>query len=99
MHGQSCCFANINLLLFALLTAPSSLLKLGIFVIQKFCYHGNVMSGFSSLLFFPSRSFPFVFTNFFVKNLWRKFGFKSHIRSLINKFPSLYRGMEGEGAL
>ena len=43
MHVQSCCFAN-NLLLCLLFSLPSSLLKLSIVVIQKFCYHGNVTS-------------------------------------------------------
>ena len=42
-------FANLNLLLFC--CSPSALQKLPVVVIQKFCYHGNVMSHFSSLLF------------------------------------------------
>ena len=45
---QSCSFANLNLLLFH--CSPSPLQKLPAVVIQKFCYHGNVMSDFSSLL-------------------------------------------------
>ena len=52
MHVQSCYFANINLFLFLpfSLKSPSSLLKLPIAVIQKFCYHGKVTLHFSSLL-------------------------------------------------
>ena len=42
-------FANLNLVLFC--CSPSPLQKLSVVVIQKFCYHGNVMSHFSSLLF------------------------------------------------
>ena len=42
-------FANLNLLLFC--CSPSPLQKLPVVVIQKFCYHGNVTSHFSSLLF------------------------------------------------
>ena len=52
MHVQSCCFTNINLLLclpFSL-PSPSLLPKLSFVVIQKFCYHGNVTSHFTSLL-------------------------------------------------
>ena len=55
MHVQNCCFANLNLLskpiafLTFSLPSPSSLLKLPIVVIQKFWYHGNVTSHFSSL--------------------------------------------------
>ena len=51
MHVQNCCCANINLLLFLLfsLPSPSSLIKLPIVVIQKFCCHGNVTSHLSSL--------------------------------------------------
>ena len=52
MHVQSCCFTNINLLLclpFSL-PSPSLLPKLPFVVIQKFCYHGNVTSHFTSLL-------------------------------------------------
>ena len=52
MHVQSCCFDNVNLLLFLpfLLPSPSSLLKVPTVVIQKFCYHANVRSHFSYLL-------------------------------------------------
>ena len=54
MHVQSCCFTNINLSLFLPFSLPSpspSLLpKLPFVVIQKFCYHGNVTSHFTSLL-------------------------------------------------
>ena len=50
MHVQSCCFANLNLLLFSFsLPSPSSFLMLPSVVIQKFCFHGNVTSHFSSL--------------------------------------------------
>ena len=45
MHVQSCYFANLNLLLFCC----SPLQKLPVVVIQKFCFHGNVTSHFSSL--------------------------------------------------
>ena len=44
IHEQSCCFANV---MFSL-PSPSSLLKLLIVVVQKYCYHGNVTSNFSS---------------------------------------------------
>ena len=52
MHVQSCCFTNINLLLFLpfSLPSPSLLPKLLFVVIQKSCYHGNVTSYSSSLL-------------------------------------------------
>ena len=52
MHVQSCCVTNIDLLLFLpfSLPSPSLLPKLPFVVIQKFCYHGNVTSHFSSLL-------------------------------------------------
>ena len=53
MHVQSCCcccffFAHLNLLFIC--CSPSPLQKLPIVVIQKFCYHGNATSHFSSLL-------------------------------------------------
>ena len=52
MNVQSCCFTAINLLLFLPFSLPSTslLAKLPFVVIQKFCYHGNVTSHFSSLL-------------------------------------------------
>ena len=46
MHMQSCCFAYLNLCLFC--CSPLSLQKLPIVVIQKFYYHGNMMSQFTS---------------------------------------------------
>ena len=51
MYVQSCCFTDINLLLFLpfSLPSPSLLPKLPFVVIQKFCYHGNVTSHFSLL--------------------------------------------------
>ena len=52
MHVSSCCFTNINLLLFFLPFLLPSLLSLPnvpFVVIQKFCYHGNLTSHFSSL--------------------------------------------------
>ena len=51
MHVSSCCFPSINLLLFLpfLLLSTSFLPKLPFVVIQKFFYHGNVTSHFSSL--------------------------------------------------
>ena len=48
MHVQSCCFA-IAFSPFSLLLILSSV-KLPNVVIQKFCYHDNVTSHFSSLL-------------------------------------------------
>ena len=44
-------FCCVNLFAFSpfLLPSPSSLLKLPIVVIQKFCYYGNTTSHFSSL--------------------------------------------------
>ena len=50
MHVQSCCFANPIAFFPFSLPSPSFLLKLPIVVIQKFCYHGNMTSHFSSLL-------------------------------------------------
>ena len=53
MHVQSCCFANLNRLLFCHSRCRRHrrcLSSLNIVVIQKFCYHGNVTSHFSSLL-------------------------------------------------
>ena len=53
MHVQlcSCCFANLHPF-FLVFLLPSSLLllKLPLVAVQKLCYHGNVMSHFSSLL-------------------------------------------------
>ena len=46
MHMQSCCFAYLNLCLFC--CSPLSLQKLPIGVIQKFYYHGNMTSQFTS---------------------------------------------------
>ena len=48
MHMQSCSFANLNLLLFAVRRRRCK--KLPIVVIDKFCYHGNVTSYLSTLL-------------------------------------------------
>ena len=52
MHKKSCCFANINLLLFCRSRCChcQSCLTSVFFVIQKFCYCGSVMPHFSSLL-------------------------------------------------
>ena len=50
MQVQSCCFANINLFFFAVAVAVIVAKVPAIVVIQKFCYHGNRMSHFSSLL-------------------------------------------------
>ena len=47
MQVQRCFFANVNLLFFC--CSPSPLQKRLIVVIQKFSYHGNVTSHFSSL--------------------------------------------------
>ena len=46
---ENCYFAYINLLLFCRTRclSPSSLPKLLIVVIQKFCFHGNLTSHFS----------------------------------------------------
>ena len=46
MHVQSCCFAYLNLCLFC--CSPWSLQKLPILVVQKFYYHGNKTSQFTS---------------------------------------------------
>ena len=48
MLVQSCSFANLNLLLFAVRRRRCK--KQPVVVIHKFCYHGNVTSHFSSLL-------------------------------------------------
>ena len=49
MHVQICCFANTNLFFFAGLVAVAVVVaKLPIVVVQKFCYHGNWTSHFSS---------------------------------------------------
>ena len=50
MHVQRCFFARLNQLFFC--CSPSPWQKLPTVVIQKFCYHGNVTSHFSSLLIF-----------------------------------------------
>ena len=52
MLVQSCFFAKVKPITFLpfSLPSPSSLLKLPIVLIQKFCYHGNMTSLFSSLL-------------------------------------------------
>ena len=43
------CYSKLIAFLSFSLLSPSSLLKLPIAVIQKFCYHGNMTSHFSSL--------------------------------------------------
>ena len=48
MHVQSCSFANLNLLPFAVRRRRCK--KMPVVVIHKFCCHGNVTSHFSSLL-------------------------------------------------
>ena len=48
MLVQSCSFANLNLLLFAVRRRRCK--KLPVVVIHKFCYHGNVTSHFSYIL-------------------------------------------------
>ena len=61
MHVRSCCFTNINLLLFLPFSLPSlsSFPKLPFVVIKKFCYHGNVTSHFSLFLrLFSRHHFP-----------------------------------------
>lgn len=52
MQEQSCCFAIYKPIAFEPFSFPStsSLLKVPIVVIQKFCFHGYVMSLLSSLL-------------------------------------------------
>ena len=51
MHDVQSCFINVNLLLFLPFLLPSLLpIKLPFFVIQKFCFHGNMTSHFSLLL-------------------------------------------------
>ena len=52
MHVQSCCFVNVNLLLFSFLNCcrpRRRCLSSPLFLIQKFCYHGTVTSPLSSL--------------------------------------------------
>ena len=48
MQVQSCSFANLNLLLFAVRRRRCK--KLPVVVIHKFCYHSNVTSHFSYIL-------------------------------------------------
>ena len=47
MHVQSFVFANLKQFFFC--CSPLPLQKLPVVVIQKFCYHSNMMSRFSSL--------------------------------------------------
>ena len=50
MQVQSCCFTNINLFLFCRSRCRRRRRCLSsLFMIQKFCYHGNATSHFSSL--------------------------------------------------
>ena len=60
-------FANLNVLFFC--CSPSPLQKLPIVVIQKFCYHGNVTSHFSSLYLYglSLALFPTTFLEIAVK--------------------------------
>ena len=52
LHVQSCCFANLNLLIFAVLVAVAVAVAVAVVVeIHKFCYHGNVMSHLSLTYF------------------------------------------------
>ena len=64
MHVQSGCFSYKTYYFFDVLDAvrvvgslKSLLLKLPTVEIQKFCYHGNVTSHFSSLLMHKNRVF------------------------------------------
>ena len=52
MHVQSCCFANLNLLLFchSCCRRHRRCSRVPFVVIQKFCHYGNVTSHFSLLL-------------------------------------------------
>ena len=69
MHVHSCCFADINLLVFFqfFLTSPASLPKLPVVAIQKFCYHGNVTSHFSSL--YEMSAYEYFFFNHRAKKM------------------------------
>ena len=74
MHVQSCCFTKVNLFLFFFLPfslpSLSLLLKLPSVVIQKFCYHGQVTSDFSSLL----NSLRLIYENYnMTPRLWVNF--------------------------
>ena len=57
MHVQRCFFCQSKPIVFCCVSSP--LQKLPIVVIQKFCYHGNVTSHFSSLLSLILISFTF----------------------------------------
>ena len=72
MHEQSFCFANCKLIAFLpfSLPSPSLLLKLLIVVIQKFCYHGNVTSHFSSLFRGPN----YLKCSLSIRRFWLKRG-------------------------
>ena len=59
MRVQSCCFANLNLSVYFLFFVVLVIVAV-VVAIQKFCYHGNLTSHFSSLFNPLKKDTPFV---------------------------------------
>ena len=57
MHVQSCCFANLNLSVYCFVVLVTFAV---VVAIQKFGYHGNLTSHFSSLFNALNKDTPFV---------------------------------------
>ena len=57
MHVQSCCFANLNLLVYFFVVI---VIVAVVVAIQKFGYHGNLTPHFSSLFNPLNKDTPFV---------------------------------------
>ena len=72
MHVERCFFANLNLLCFFLFAVL--LQKLVIVAIQKFCYHGNMMSHFSFLLQVALIEYS-EFTGYVTHGIWTQHNF------------------------
>ena len=83
MHVQRCFFANLNLLLF--FCSPLLLQKLPIVAIQKFCYHGNMMSHFSFLLQVALIEYS-EFIGYVTHGIWSQHNF--HCKKILTLFLS-----------
>ena len=76
-------FANLNLMFFFLF--PAMLQKLPIAAIQKFCYHGDMTSHFSFLLWVALIEYS-EFTGYVTHGIWTKHNF--HCKKILTLFLS-----------
>ena len=83
MHVQRCSFANLNLLFY--FCSPLLLQKLLIVAIQKFCYHSNMMSHFSFLLWVALIEYS-EFTGYVTHGIWTQHNF--HCKKILTLFLS-----------